>query len=65
LGDGRQRLLRTAFRLFGERGFDSVSVREIAAASSVSIGLIKHHFGSKEGCGRRSTTPSWRSSRRR
>jgi AcrR family transcriptional regulator len=48
-GDGRQRLLRTAFKLFGERGFDSVTVRELAAASQVSIGLIKHHFGSKEG----------------
>ena len=48
-GDGRQRLLKTALKLFGEKGFDSVTVREIAAASSVSIGLIKHHFGSKEG----------------
>lgn len=48
-GDGRQRLLKAALKLFGDKGFDSVSVREIAAASDVSIGLIKHHFGSKEG----------------
>lgn len=47
--DGRDRLIRTAFALFAERGFDSVTVRDIASASSVSVGLINHHFGSKEG----------------
>lgn len=46
---GRQRLVRTAFELFAEKGFDSVSVRDIARAASVSVGLINHHFGSKEG----------------
>ena len=48
-GDGRQRLLTAALKLFGEKGFDSVTVREIATAANVSIGLIKHHFGSKDG----------------
>lgn len=48
-GDGRQRLLTAALKLFGEKGFNAVTVREIAAAAEVSIGLIKHHFGSKEG----------------
>ncbi|MBX3484836.1 TetR/AcrR family transcriptional regulator [Phenylobacterium sp.] len=41
--------MRTAFALFAEKGFDSVTVRDIAAASSVSVGLINHHFGSKDG----------------
>ena len=49
LADGRQRLIRTAFDLFADKGFDSVTVRDIASASGVSIGLITHHFGSKEG----------------
>ena len=47
--DGRERLIRQAFILFAEKGFDSVTVRDLASASSVSVGLINHHFGSKEG----------------
>ncbi|MBL8553747.1 MAG: TetR/AcrR family transcriptional regulator [Phenylobacterium sp.] len=47
--DGRERLVRTAFVLFADKGFDGVTVRDIAAASSVSVGLINHHFGSKDG----------------
>ncbi len=47
--DGRERLVRQAFVLFAERGFDSVTVRDIAKASGVSVGLINHHFGSKDG----------------
>lgn len=47
--DGRKRLLRVAMRQFGELGFDGVTVRSIAAEAGVSPGLIKHHFGSKEG----------------
>ncbi len=46
---GRQKLIATALRLFAERGFDSVTVRDIASACGVSVGLINHHFGSKEG----------------
>jgi AcrR family transcriptional regulator len=49
LPDGRQRLVATALALFASKGFDSVTVREIAKAAEVSIGLISHHFGSKEG----------------
>ena len=48
-GDGRTRLIATALRLFAEKGFDGVTVRDIASASDVSVGLINHHFGSKEG----------------
>ena len=46
---GRQQLLRAAMRLFAERGFAGVGLREIAAAAGVSLGLIRTHFGSKDG----------------
>src|SRR5262245_14458380 len=45
----RDRILRTAERLFAERGFNGVSVRELAAAAQVNIASIGYHFGSKEG----------------
>lgn len=38
-----------ALRLFGERGPDAVTVRDIAACANVSPGLVLHHFGSKQG----------------
>ncbi|MFT3727171.1 MAG: TetR/AcrR family transcriptional regulator [Terricaulis sp.] len=46
---GRQRLLLVAMHLFAERGFDGVTVRDISSAAGVSVGLINHHFVSKEG----------------
>ena len=36
-------------RQIAEAGFDGVTVRSIAQEAGVSAGLIKHHFGSKEG----------------
>jgi AcrR family transcriptional regulator len=46
---GRDRLIMVAMQLFAERGFDGVTVRDIAKEAGVSIGLINHHFVSKEG----------------
>ena len=48
-GDGRARLLMAGMRQIAQLGFDGVTVRSIAAEADVSIGLIKHHFGSKDG----------------
>ncbi len=45
----RATIRNAALRLFAERGHDAVTVREIAAASGVSPGLVVHHFGSKDG----------------
>ena len=45
----RDRILRTAERLFAERGFSNVSVRELAGEAKVNIALIGYHFTSKEG----------------
>lgn len=48
-GNGKERLVKVAMRLFAEKGFDAITVRDISAAANVSVGLINHHFGSKEG----------------
>src|ERR1700686_180677 len=45
----RDRILKTAERLFAERGFNGVSVRELAGAASVNIASIGYHFRNKEG----------------
>lgn len=45
----RARIRDAALRLFADRGIDRVSVRDIAKAAGVSSGLIRHHFGSKDG----------------
>jgi len=45
----RARIRDAAIRLFAERGMDATTVRDIAQAAGVSPGLLRHHFGSKEG----------------
>jgi AcrR family transcriptional regulator len=46
---GKERLLDAALKLFGERGFEGASVRDITAEAGVSLGLVRRHFDSKEG----------------
>jgi AcrR family transcriptional regulator len=38
-----------ALELFAEQGVESVSLRSIASRAGVTAGLVKHHFGNKEG----------------
>jgi len=45
----RQALVHAGLKLFGEKGFDGTSTRELAAAANANIGSIAYHFGSKEG----------------
>jgi TetR/AcrR family transcriptional regulator, regulator of cefoperazone and chloramphenicol sensitivity len=45
----RDLIVQSALRLFGERGIDATSLREIAKAAGVSPALVVHHFGGKEG----------------
>jgi AcrR family transcriptional regulator len=45
----RDRILRTAEQLFAARGFNEVSIRDLAAGAGVNIASIGYHFGSKEG----------------
>jgi TetR/AcrR family transcriptional regulator, regulator of cefoperazone and chloramphenicol sensitivity len=47
---GRERLLiRTATKLFADRGYEATTTREIAASASCSEGLIHRYFKGKEG----------------
>lgn len=43
----RQRIAQHAAGLFGERGFDRTSVRDVAAAAGVDPALVLHYYGSK------------------
>lgn len=44
----RAELLSTARRLFNERGFDGVTLREIAGALDISVGNLTYYFHTKE-----------------
>ena len=44
----RARIRNAAIDLFGREGF-GIGLRAIAEAAGVSLGLIRHHFGSKAG----------------
>jgi AcrR family transcriptional regulator len=45
----RAALVGAALDLFGAKGFDAASTREIAAAAGANIGAIAYHFGGKDG----------------
>ncbi|MDR3229739.1 MAG: TetR/AcrR family transcriptional regulator, partial [Puniceicoccales bacterium] len=43
----RLNILRVSARLFAQRGYDGVSLRDIADEADVAASLIIHHFGNK------------------
>jgi len=45
----RARIREAAIRLFTEQGVEETAILDIAKAAGVSGGLIRHHFGSKDG----------------
>lgn len=45
----RTALVEAALRLFGQKGYDAASTREIAAEAGANIAAIAYHFGGKDG----------------
>ncbi len=45
----RDRLLKVAERLFADRGFKRVTVREICRAARANVAAVNYHFGDKLG----------------
>lgn len=45
----RDRLIAVAARLFASRGYDGVSVRELAKAADVNVASVSYYFGGKRG----------------
>src|SRR5213083_1343520 len=45
----RERLLRTAARLFADRGFKRVTVRDICRTARANVAAVNYHFGDKLG----------------
>jgi TetR/AcrR family transcriptional regulator, regulator of cefoperazone and chloramphenicol sensitivity len=45
----RARIVITALKLFGERGFEGASTRDIAASAGVNAPALQYYFDSKEG----------------
>ncbi|MFI6924398.1 TetR/AcrR family transcriptional regulator [Nonomuraea spiralis] len=44
----RARIRDAAIRHIGEHGFERATIRGIAESAGVSLGLVRHHFGSKQ-----------------
>lgn len=43
------KILNAAEKLFAQRGFDAVSVRDITQAAKANVAAVNYHFGSREG----------------
>ena len=44
----RERILDAAEALFGEKGFESVSLRDITGRAGANVASVNYHFGSKD-----------------
>ena len=47
-GQRREQILDAANELFAERGYDEVSIEDIASAAGVTRGLVHHYFGGRK-----------------
>ena len=48
MNDTKDKILDTAERLIGERGYAATSLRQIIAEAGVNLAAVHYHFGSKE-----------------
>ena len=48
MSDTKEKILDTAERLIGERGYAATSLRQIIAEAEVNLAAVHYHFGSKE-----------------
>ena len=46
--ESREKIIRAAFKEFGEHGYEGASTNQICLAAGISKGLLYHYFGSKE-----------------
>lgn len=44
----KARIIQAALRLFGERGIEAVSIRDIAAEAGITHALVHRYFGTRE-----------------
>jgi AcrR family transcriptional regulator len=47
-GQRREQILDAANALFSERGYDEVSIEDIASSAEVTRGLVHHYFGGRK-----------------
>lgn len=47
--DARSRLVRSALRLFADKGYEGATTREICDAAGANISAIRYYFGDKAG----------------
>jgi AcrR family transcriptional regulator len=47
-GQRREQILEAANALFAERGYDEVTVEDIASSAGVTRGLVHHYFGGRK-----------------
>ncbi len=47
-GDRRRQILEITLKLFGERGVERTTIKQIAEAAGMSPGLLYHYFSGKE-----------------
>src|SRR4051812_24015069 len=46
--DKKEHIMNVAIELFGEKGFEGASIRDIAARADVNVAMVNYYFGSKE-----------------